>query len=170
MKEKEYHKYLGQIISAGGLADSVKMTIESRLVKISNASKEIIKVVNDWRSRCVGGMETAILLWEKCCIPSLLHGSGTWIKTSPDTIKVLNKIQHNFLRMVLSVGPGAPVASLCFESGVLDMEIRIWIELCMVVLDFRNKKATSLATIIYDIERKNNQATYPYNILSLLLF
>ena len=27
-------------------------------------------------------METALVLWEACAVPSLLHGSGTWVEMS----------------------------------------------------------------------------------------
>ena len=53
-------------------------------------SLEIAQIVNDRRSQVVGGMESAILLWEACCIPSLLHGAGTWVEMSDQTEQFLN--------------------------------------------------------------------------------
>ena len=38
----------------------------------SGACIEITQIVNDWRAKVVGGFETALLLWELCCVPSLL--------------------------------------------------------------------------------------------------
>ena len=75
---KESFKWLGQILSSGGLADSVAATVQSREGKIRGACLEISQIVNDWRSHIVGGMETGLLLWEACCVPSLLNGAGTW--------------------------------------------------------------------------------------------
>ena len=71
-KEKEEEKWLGQILSNAGLADCVEKTVVTRTGKIKAACLEIIQVVNDWRAEVVGGMETAILLWESCCISSWL--------------------------------------------------------------------------------------------------
>ena len=93
-KEKEEEKWLGQIISAGGLADSVEKTVTARIGKIKAACLEIVQVVNDWRADAVGGMETAILLWESCCISSLLHRAGTWTDMSGATEKKLNSLQQ----------------------------------------------------------------------------
>ena len=60
----------------------------------------------------VGGLETALLLWEAWCIPSLLHGAGTWGDIYKTTIKKLNQIQCWYLRLALQVGQGAPRATL----------------------------------------------------------
>ena len=74
---KENVKWLGQIISSDGLAASVSDTVKDREGKIRGANLEIIQIINDWRSQVVGGMETALVLWESCCVSSLLHGAGT---------------------------------------------------------------------------------------------
>jgi hypothetical protein len=150
MKVKSVDKWLGQQLSCHGLADSVRKTIEARIPKIKGACLEIVKIVNDWRSRVVGGMETAILLWEACCIPSLLHGAGTWVEIPADSEKTLNQLQMWFLRLVLQVGPGAPHASLAWDSGCLDMELRVKKEKVMMALHLRDLEEQSLAKRIYE--------------------
>ena len=84
---KAQFKWLGQILSSGGLSDSVSCTVAAREGKIRGACIEITNIVNDWRAKLVGGFETALLLWEICCVPSLLHGAGTWTEISPATEK-----------------------------------------------------------------------------------
>ena len=73
-------------------------------------------------------MHTALLLWEACLIPSLLQGASTWVEVSSKTVKKLNSLQQWFLRLILQVGPGTPVAALGWETGVLDMKLRIYQE------------------------------------------
>ena len=63
-KEVEEEKWLGQIISASGLAESDSKTVDARIGKVKGAVLEIAQIVNDYRVQVVGGMETAILLWE----------------------------------------------------------------------------------------------------------
>ena len=82
------------------MADSVSKTVSSKEGKICGACLEIAVIVNDWRSKTVGGMETALMLWETCCIPSLLHGAGTWVKIDTATEKKLNKLQNWYLRII----------------------------------------------------------------------
>ena len=48
----------------------------------------------------MGGMETALLLWEDCCVPSLLLAAGTWLVITAATEKNFNQIQNWFLRLV----------------------------------------------------------------------
>ena len=69
---------------------------------------------------------------------------------SKDTVRKLNLLQHTFLRMALDVGPGALIASLCWESCLLDVELRIWLEKLMLCLDLRNRDdSSSLSGMIY---------------------
>ena len=95
-------------------------------------------------------METAILLWESCCISSLLHGAGTWVEMSSTTEQKLNSLQLWYIRLVLQVGPGAPVASLLWDFGMLDMGLRVWLEKVMLALHIRRLDEGTLARKIYE--------------------
>ena len=154
-KQKESEKWLGQEISSQGLAHSVVLTVKKREGKIKAAGREIAVIVNDWRSRAVGGMESALQLWEACCIPSLLHGAATWVDMTAATAQKLNSIQNWFLRLVLQVGPGTPATALLWDTGVLDMELRVWIEKLMLMLHIRRLDEQTLANKIYQEQRKN---------------
>ena len=146
---KDSFKWLGQIIASGGLSESVAATVEAREGKIRGACLEIAKIVNDWRAHIVGGMETGLLLWEACCLPSLLHGAGTWTNISKATEKRLNQIQYWGLRLFLQVGPGTPLVSLLWDSGALDMALRVKIEKILLVFHIRSLSKDTLANKIY---------------------
>ena len=91
-KEKQEDKWLGQMISSAGLADSVAKTVSDKEIKIRGACLEIGIIINDWRAIDLGGMKTALMLWETCRVPSQLHGAGTWMEISKSTEKVLNSL------------------------------------------------------------------------------
>ena len=148
-KQKEVEKWLGQYMSAAGLADSVAKTVEAREGKIKGACLEIATIVNDWRSSVVGGMETALLLWEACCIPSLLHGAGTWTEMSRETERRLDSLQQWFLRLVLQVGQGTPLPSLYWDFTCLDMGLRVDREKLMLALHCRRLGEGALAGQVY---------------------
>ena len=93
--------------------------------KILGACLEISQI-SDWRARVCGGMQTALVLWESCCIPSLLSGAGTWTNITTEHVKRLNKLQCWYLKLVLQTGPGAPSASLLWDTSILDMSLRVW--------------------------------------------
>ena len=61
-KEKQQEKWLGQILSAAGLADCVSQTVAAKEGKIRGACLEIAVIVNDWRADVVGGFDTALML------------------------------------------------------------------------------------------------------------
>ena len=153
-KLKTKFKWLGQILSEGGLSESVAETVAAREGKIRGACLEIMAIVNDWRSRIEGGMETALLLWEVCCIPSLLHGAGTWMDISAASIKKLNQIQCWFLRLALQVGPGAARVSLLWDTACWDFQLRIYWEKILMVLHIRKLDKGSLAQLIYEEQKK----------------
>ena len=100
-------------------------------------------------------METALVLWESCCVSSLLHGAGTWTEISPSTIRQLNKIQSWYFKLAFQVGPGASSASLLWDSGALDMGLRIYREKILLVLYIRNLEEKTLARQIYEEQKRN---------------
>ena len=88
-------------------------------------------------------------------MPSLLHGAGTWTDISVATVKKINQIQSWFLRLVLQVGPGAPLASLSWDTSVLDMGLRVKKEKILMVLHLRSLQEDTLARQIYEEQKKN---------------
>ena len=156
MKTADQEKWLGQQIAAGGLADSVAATVDAKEGKIKAACLEIANIVNDWRAETVGGLETAILLWEACVIPSLLHSCSTWMQISKATENKLNNLQRWFIRLILQVPQGTPSASLTWETGLMDMKLRIWKEKVMLVLHIRSLDDNTLAKKIYNQQVEEN--------------
>ena len=67
------------------------------------------------------------------------------MQISSQTEKKLDTLQRWFIRLVLQVGPGAPVASLLWDFSLLDMGLRIWREKLMLVLHIRRLGEDSLA-------------------------
>ena len=155
MKEKEVYKYIGQLLSSQELSHSIALTIEARENKIKTASREAIKSVNDWRSRVTGSLQTAMVLWEYCCIPSLLSGAGSWTGISQESKRTLNKLQFNYLRKALEIGPGAPLASVLWECGVLERELRVWKEMVLLALDFAYRGCSTLAGGVFLAQQEN---------------
>ena len=131
-------------------------TVLAREGKIKGASIEIALIVNDWRAKVTGGMETALMLWETCCIPSLMHGAGTWVEMPSEAVKRLNKIQNYFVRLVLRIGPGSPLVSILWDTSLLDMKFRVYMEKIMIIMHLRSLDGETLANKIYE-EQKHNK-------------
>ena len=121
--------------------------------KIKGACPEIAIVVNDWRAQAVGGIETALMLWEACCIPSMLQGAGTWVEINTATENKLNALQHWFARMALRIGQGSSVAKLLWDTLLLDMSLRIWREKIMMVIHLRSLDKKTLARRINEEQK-----------------
>ena len=74
---------------------------------------------------------------------------------SGSTEKNLNSLQLWFLSLVLQVGPGAPLASLLWDFGMLDMGLRVWMEKIMLALHIIRLDDRSLAGKVYKEQKLN---------------
>jgi hypothetical protein len=68
---------------------------------------------------------------------------------SRETERRLNSLQEWFLRLVLQVGPGAPLPSLLWDFHCLDMGLQVDREKVMLALHCRRLGEDSLAGMIY---------------------
>ena len=88
--------YLGDVISAQGLEDSIQLTIERRAVKVRGAMYETNAIMEDFRMQAVGGMAGAWDLWETAMIPSLLANCGSWVGMGKKSYNLLNELQYTY--------------------------------------------------------------------------
>ena len=153
IREAKVDKWLGQYLSSGGLADSVMETIKAREGKVRGASMEALSIVEDWRAKAVGGILGAFVLWEACCIPTLLSGAGNWLNITRGAEQRLEALQNWFVRLVLRVGQGCPGPSLRWESGLLSMRMRIWVEKVMLVRHVRSLDINTIARRVFEEQK-----------------
>ena len=117
IQEVEAEKWLGDLIISGGLGASVLATVEAREGKVKGACLKVAAIIKDWRAQVVGGFESGLMLWETCCLPSLLHNAGTWVEMSEAAHKKLQSLQGWFLHLLLPQGPEVPSSSLRWETS-----------------------------------------------------
>ena len=65
----------------------------------------------------------------------------------------LEALQHWFVRLVLRVGPGCPAPSLRWETGLLSMRMRIWVEKLMLVRHVRGLDISTIARRVYEEQK-----------------
>ena len=75
IRAKQQDKYLGDILSEGGLKASVQATINERYGKSYSAIREIGAVINDFRLNTIGGLRAGLDIFEMVVVPSLLNNS-----------------------------------------------------------------------------------------------
>ena len=99
---------------------------------------------------------TGLILWESCCIPSLIFNSACWMGMMKKEEDILAECQDFFLRLLLGTGPGAPKVSLRADSGTLSMALRVKKEKVMMVKHVRELEDDSLARQMYEEQVKNS--------------
>ena len=158
MKYVSEEKYLGDIISGNGLAESVKATVQKRRGQVLRNIIEIRAVLEDCRSNSLGGVMLGIELWELAIIPYLLYNSETWTDIPVCTIALLNEIQLNFYRNILSTPKSCPIPALLWETGGMLMEHRIAKNKIMFYHHIMNLPEDSLA---YQIAKMQESLAFP---------
>ena len=99
---------------------------------------------------------TGLILWESCCIPSLIYNSACWVGMGKKEEAALSECQDFFLRLLLGTGPGAPKVALRADSATLSMPMRVKKQKVMMVKHIREPEQDSLAKLMYDEQVRNN--------------
>ena len=63
--------------------------------QIKGAIYEVKSIVEDFQMQVRGGMMSALELWEKAMVPSLLSGARTWIVATNDEYDRCDKLQKS---------------------------------------------------------------------------
>ena len=157
IKQKEYDRYLGQMIHGGGLDQSAEATVNERAGRIKGAALEIKSIVEEFQMQAMGGMMAAWELWEKALVPSLLSGAGTWFGPGgcKTAIELCDKTQNFFWRVMLSVPELCPKLALKCETGMIGMKWRIWEAKLLLLLRIKNHDTSVLCKQVYEEGRSN---------------
>ena len=75
MKHEKMTKYLGDWLSADGLSNSVKVTVDKRFGLALRAISDIRVIIEDCRNSVIGGLATGLSIWEAAVLPALLYNS-----------------------------------------------------------------------------------------------
>ena len=151
---KTTDKYLGQIFQSN-LSESALATVQERAGKIKGAAMEAKAIIEDFQMKAMGGLVAAWELWERAILPSLLSGAGTWLGEVSEAIKLCNKLQGFYWRVILKVPESCPKLALLCETKMTDMKYRIWEEKCLLLSRVHSLEEGSLAKSIYEVAEEN---------------
>ena len=155
MATKDSVKYLGDQLCVNQ-SESVFRTIKGRLGVASQAIYEIRSVVDDRRTDAIGRITVAFDLWEMAIVPCLLHNAETWTNITSKSLKLLDKIQAKYLRLVLAVGQGCPIVTMYTETATLLMSNRILLKKLIFMFHISNLPIGTLARDFYERQRSYN--------------
>ena len=109
-----------------GLVESVEAYIEERVAKIKGSIYELRALIEDFRMQAVGGVESAIELYESCIIPSLLSDAATWMEIRKEIEYKLDAIEDLFGRVLFQVPQSTPRLATRAALGLQGMRWRVW--------------------------------------------
>ena len=144
--------YLGDSLGKTA-SESVSLTINKREGLAKKAIFDIKNIIDDCRSKVIGGISTGLLLWESCVLPFLLFNCSTWIRMKNSDVERLCKIQNLFFNVLLQTQK-CSVFFLHWELGALLIPLRILKEKLMFYHHICCLSENSLAFQIKSIQEK----------------
>ena len=156
IKRKSNEKYLGEIISSYGVADSVKATIKDRKGRIIASIYELSSIIEDFRMQVAGGLMSGLKIWMFGLLPSLLANSEMWTEISEDDIKSLEDIQHLLLQRIFAVPKTTPHVALRWDTGAVSLEMEICKRKLLFLHHVINMDESSLAREIFDVQKSEH--------------
>ena len=108
------------------MEQSVDDTVKDRTGRAKIAIFEVNSILEDVRMQKIGGIRGAFDIWELAIIPMLLNNCDTWLNISNDTENKLEDLQNLFFRTILQVPISCPKPAALWETGTLQMKLRIW--------------------------------------------
>ena len=158
MNRMKKEKYLGDMISEGGLAASVDATVTKRKGQVISNILETKAVIEDYRSKVVGGINAGLEIWELAILPYLINNSETWVEISKKTVQDLEEMQYMFFRYLLATPRTCPIPALLWETGGVMMEHRINKKKLMFYHHLVNLPEDTLAS---EIAKTQETLSYP---------
>ena len=154
MSQEKSIKYLGDHISAEGLAESVKVTVNKRFGLANRAISDIRAVIDDCRSHVCGGIVTGLTIWESAVLPGLLYNAECWINISNGVLQQLEQLQLRFYRSLLAVGSGCPIPMLYWDTGGLQMKYCVLKKKLLFLHHLATLPDDSLAKECFELQRQ----------------
>ena len=114
---------------------------------------EIRTIIDDMRIKTVGGITTALLLWESCTLQVLLHNSSTWLDMKKKDVEKLVKLQNLFLNTTLGV-QNCPALFMLWELGILSIPLRLLKEKLLLYHHVSTLSEESLARRILETQER----------------
>ena len=90
LKNSVMEKYLGYIIHEKGYKESITVTIQERMKKLTSKCEEIIQMANSSRMGCLRDSNIAFKLFKTLVIQPLLHNCASKIGIREKHIKELH--------------------------------------------------------------------------------
>ena len=123
LKIEEKGNYLGEELGLN-VSESVSLTIRKRIGLATKAIFEIKSVIEDTRSKMVGGILSRVLLWQSSVLPFLLNNSSCWMEIKKRDMDKLIKLQNLFLSVLLGV-KNCPTPLMLWDLKILSMPLQI---------------------------------------------
>ena len=75
--------------------------------------------MEDRRAECLGGINTALLVFQQSILPTLWHNAETWINTSKKSMRIISGLYSSFFQTIFRIGSGTPQPNFYWQTAML---------------------------------------------------
>ena len=129
--------------------------MDTRAAALKSGAIEVRAVIEDCRSKGLGGLDVGLEIYELAYIPALLNNAQSWVEIDKQTLDKLEDLQCNFLRILLSTPASTPRAALVWDCGTWRMKFRIMEKKLIFLHYIISQNDDSLAHQILYEQKKN---------------
>ena len=135
------------------MAEWVSLTIKKRMGIARKSIYEIKTIIEDSRSKVVGGIKTGILLWKSCVQPFLLNNCSSWLDIRKADMDKLVKLQNLFLNVLLDTY-NCPASLMYFDLALLTIPNQILREKLMLYHHIHTLPDSAIAKKVLILQKK----------------
>ena len=133
------------------------MTINERKLRIFTAIHETISIIEDNRLNQLGGLRSALEIWNIAIIPALLNNAEVFTILDSSIQNLPEDFQSCLLRGLLALPKSCPIPSLAYESDSLQMKVRVFSRILNFVKHITcQDKVSNLSNQIMNEQLSNN--------------
>ena len=151
---REKDEYLGDVIHEGGIAKSVRATVDKRYGRIKSVILEVSAILDDFRIDALGGLSAGLDIYKYALLPSLLNNADTWTGIDSATEKILEDLQNLMFRCLFAVPNSTPKPLLRFDLGNLSIIEKIHVKKLYLLHHLKHLDKESLGAEFYEIQAK----------------
>ena len=138
--------------------------------RVKKATETIIELMALSRETCFGIKQTEcmLILYRSMFLPRLIYNCEAWSNITKNDYETLKSLQLNYLRSIMELPKGAPIAALYLELGILPIKYETEMRQILYLKKVLRKKPDDPVLLAYrEMLKFDSEDNWANNLLGL---
>ena len=138
--------------------------------RVKKATGTIIELMALCRQTCFGikQIECMLIMYRSMFLPRLIYNCEAWSNMTKNDYETLKSQQLNYLRSIMELPKGAPIAALYLELGILPIKYKIEMRQILYLKKILGKKPDDPVLLAYkEMLKFDSEDNWANNLLGL---